>query len=37
MEDEPTAKPEPVVAEGDVIFWDEDEPAIDHFDDLEDF
>jgi hypothetical protein len=28
MEDEPTAKPEPVVAEGGVIFRGEDEAAI---------
>jgi hypothetical protein len=36
VEDEPTAEPEPVVAEGGESFWDENEAAIDHFDDVED-
>jgi hypothetical protein len=36
VEDEPTAELEPVVAEGGESSWDEDEAAIDHFDDVED-
>jgi hypothetical protein len=36
VEDEPTAEAEPVVAEGGVIFLDEEEAAIDQHDDCDD-
>jgi hypothetical protein len=36
VEDEPTAKAEPVVAEGGVIFLDKEEAAIDQHDDFND-
>ncbi len=36
VEDKPTAEAEPVVAEGGVIFLDEEEAAIDQHDDCDD-